>query len=151
MITVSCVDCLPTTLTVLQCNHKLASLGGNSNCYCVCATLHSKNKLDHRVVTRGYYICKKFLMYRGVTSFKDAYQWLPYLQDQIVGGVGSFLSGCLMQLANKQYITTDSSGCLQSGERESPKKKHHIFDLLTVVLRVISWVWAPVALCMLSK
>ena len=26
-------------------------------------------------------------------------QWLLYLQDQVVDGLGSFLSGCLMQLA----------------------------------------------------
>ena len=41
-----------------------------------------------------------FLMYMQVWPLsKMQDQWLLYLQDQVVEGLGSFLSGCLMQLA----------------------------------------------------
>ena len=67
----------------------------------------------------GYYICKimvviDVLWYMWGDLFQRCIISGYYIYKiEVVEGLGSFLSGCLMQLANKQYITTVSSACLQ--------------------------------------
>ena len=49
------------------------------------------------ILSHRYYYCMLFDVHAGVHDlFK---RWLLYLQDQVVDGLGSYLSGCLMQLA----------------------------------------------------
>ena len=68
----------------------------------------------------GYYIYKIMViiaalwyMHVGWPLSKMHVQLLVYLQDRGGSWLGSFLSGCLMQL---QYITTVSSACLLPGQ-----------------------------------
>ena len=82
--------------------------------------LHSKDSLE---MFSGYYISARewlllhALWYMQVSPFSKMpdQQLLCLYKIEVVDGQGSFLSNCLMQLANKQYTTTVSSACLQPG------------------------------------
>ena len=51
------------------------------------------------IISKIMVIIACYLIHADVTSFKIHDQWLLYLKIEVVDDLGSFLSGCLMQLA----------------------------------------------------
>ena len=108
--------------------------------------LHSKYSLE---MFSGYYICKRMviiacsLIHAGWPFSKMHDQQLLCLYKiEVVEGLGSFLSNCLMQLANKQYTTTVSSACLQPGGWNCFCSVCRAGDCLVLFFFFLKGIWA---------